>query len=74
MTFAPDDGRRPVDKDVQLPKDALLSQVSAKFDAEKAEDGVPPSSSSPSVEERVSSLQVTIGKETNLEAKNIDIL
>lgn len=74
VTFAPDDGRRPVDKDVLLPNDALLSRVSAKFDVEKAEDGVPSSSSPPTAEERVSSLQVTVGKETNLEAKNVDIL
>lgn len=73
VTFAPDDGRRPVDKDVQLPKDALLLRVSAKFEDDAPSSYSPPSVSS-SVEGRVSSLQVTVGKETNLETKNVDIL
>lgn len=76
LTVSPDDilrvsfaaeGQRSVSKDVRLPRDALVAQVSAKFQAESdgdvtAEEG-----------EGVSALEITVAKSVPPEPKTIEI-
>lgn len=80
VSFATE-GRRSIYKDVRLPKDALLSEISAKFVAEQqqqqqqqeksaAEDG----EGSSTAEQGVSSLEIKVGRELPQASKRIDIM
>lgn len=59
-------------RDVRLPNNALLSNISAKFDLEQQETSSEGEKSSK--EGRVSSLQITVGKATPPEPKLVDIM
>lgn len=64
-------GRRSTSKDVRLPLDAVLSEITAKFQADDSEDenqGVPMS------KRGVSSLEVAVGRAVPQQPKHIDIL
>ncbi|CAN0017910.1 unnamed protein product [Ectocarpus sp. 4 AP-2014] len=75
---------RPVYKDVVLPKDAILSEISAKFEAEQhrdekgnAEEGggkATAGGSGPTKEGAVAGVEVTVGKASPPQPKNVEIL
>lgn len=66
------EGRRSLFKDVNLPKDADLSQISAKFEAEHKETDGENGGNSVSVG-AVSALEVTVGKAAVPEPKRVNI-
>lgn len=76
---------RPVYKDVVLPKDALLTEISAKFEAEQhrdekrsAEEGgekaMAGGGGSATREGAVAGVEVTVGKASPPQPKNVEIL
>lgn len=73
VTFAAK-GRRSLYKDVRLPKDALFSEISAKFEAEgKHGEGGDEASSSTAVEDGVSGLEISVGRAVPPQPKRVDI-
>lgn len=75
---------RPVYKDVVLPKDAILSEISAKFEAEQhrdengnAEEGGEKATAGgggTAKEGAVAGVEVTVGKASPPQPKNVEIL
>lgn len=64
-------GQRPISKEVRLPRDAVLSDVSARFEAEEARGG----EESPAASEvAVSGLEAVVGRADAAEPKQIEIL
>lgn len=66
----------PFFKDVRLPKDALFSEISAKFEAEQGNESNDKQGAgeSSTAGQGVSSLEVTVGKVAPPEPKRVDIL
>lgn len=83
ISYQLDDGRSfPMSKDVRLPKDALLSEISAKFEAEdtvETEKNVESGETSGEAPAStggggVSSLEVTVGKAVPPQPKQVEIM
>lgn len=66
------EGRRSLFKDVNLPKDADLTQISAKFEAEQEERAGESGENSVAVG-AVSALEITVGKAAVPEPKRVNI-